>query len=244
MRSRNIKPSFFQNEQLVDLPYEARLMFIGLWTLSDREGRCEDRPKRIKMALFPADDVDAEKLLSMLASSGFIIRYAYDEVKYIQVINFKKHQNPHVNEKPSTIPAPDQHQSDRADSLIPDSPNPRKRNGASAPRDYPPEFESVWEIYPEREGDDPKNSAFHAWNARRNEGTSVDDLFQGTLRYAEYSRLKGNLGTEFVMQAKRFFGKNKPFLNSWKINGGPNAPRERADNSAPGRVRAANGIRR
>ena len=59
-RARNIKPSFFTNEDLVELPFEDRLLFIGLWTLADREGRLEDRPKRIKMAVFPADNVDVD----------------------------------------------------------------------------------------------------------------------------------------------------------------------------------------
>ena len=45
-RSRNIKPSFFMNEDIIELPYEARLLFIGLWTLADREGRLENRPKK------------------------------------------------------------------------------------------------------------------------------------------------------------------------------------------------------
>lgn len=27
------------NEDIIELPYEARLLFIGLWTLADREGR-------------------------------------------------------------------------------------------------------------------------------------------------------------------------------------------------------------
>ena len=53
-RARNIKPAFFKNETLVELPVETRLLFIGLWTLADREGRLEDRPKRIKMEIYPA----------------------------------------------------------------------------------------------------------------------------------------------------------------------------------------------
>ena len=63
-RARNIKPSFFTNEDLVELSFETRLLFIGLWTLADRAGRLEDRPKRIKMAVFPADSVDVERSLA------------------------------------------------------------------------------------------------------------------------------------------------------------------------------------
>ena len=52
-RARNIKPGLFSNEVIAELPAFDRLLFIGLWCLADREGRLEDRPKRIKMELFP-----------------------------------------------------------------------------------------------------------------------------------------------------------------------------------------------
>ena len=108
-RARNIKPSFFANEDLVELPFEARLLFIGLWTLADREGRLEDRPKRIKMAIFPADNVDVDACLEGLREGGFITRYEVDGIKIIQVVNFNKHQNPHVKEAASTLPAQYEH---------------------------------------------------------------------------------------------------------------------------------------
>lgn len=106
-RSRNIKPSFFKNEDLAELPYEYRLLFIGLWTLADREGRLEDRPKRIKMEIFPGDDVNVEKGLQALSSMGFITRYSVQASAYIEVPNFIKHQSPHHKEVPSTIPKPE-----------------------------------------------------------------------------------------------------------------------------------------
>lgn len=109
-RSRNIKPGFFANEELADLPFEARLLFIGLWTLADREGRLEDRPKRIRAQVFPYDSIDAEPLMKQLASSGFIVRYEVSGERYAQIVNFGKHQMPHHKEVPSEIPAPDGYQ--------------------------------------------------------------------------------------------------------------------------------------
>jgi hypothetical protein len=91
-RIRTIKPEFFKNEQLADLPMSARLLFIGLWTLADKEGRLEDRPKRIKVELFPYDNLDCDKELSRLQSAAFIERYEVGELKVIQIINFTTHQ--------------------------------------------------------------------------------------------------------------------------------------------------------
>ena len=110
MRSRNIKPGFFQNESLVELLPEARLLFIGLWLMADRDGRLEDRPKRIKMQVFPADPWDVEPMLNDLAEQSLIVRYTVDSKEYICIPAWDKHQNPHVKEKASTIPAWDKHQ--------------------------------------------------------------------------------------------------------------------------------------
>jgi hypothetical protein len=106
-RSRNIKPGFFTNEILSELDPLARLLFIGLWTLADREGRLEDRPKRIKAELLPYDDCDGDALLDALNESGFIQRYETDAGRFIQIVTWHKHQSPHHMETPSEIPAPD-----------------------------------------------------------------------------------------------------------------------------------------
>jgi hypothetical protein len=106
-RARNIKPAFFKNEFLAELSPYARLLYIGLWTIVDREGRLEDRPLRIKGELFPYESVDIETLLNELASSSerFIVRYEADGKKCIWIPTFKKHQNPHRNEGESELPA-------------------------------------------------------------------------------------------------------------------------------------------
>ena len=151
-RSRNIKPGFFQNETLVEYPFEVRLLFVGLWTLADKKGRMEDRPKRIKMGIFPADDVDVEAGLTTLANGAFIARYTVNGEKFIQIINWGKHQAPHHTEKDSVIPPlevgeitvnsrkqdggnpPDSLIHRFTDSLIPDSPIPdSKTNPKSKP---------------------------------------------------------------------------------------------------------------
>ena len=148
MRARNIKPGFFANEYLAELDPHARLLFIGLWTLADRCGRLEDRPKRIKAEVLPYEDVDVDALLNALANSPqrFIARYCVAGEAYIQITNFAKHQNPHKNETASSIPPMQLHGGDAstvvsttkdgtapADSLllipdsgylIPDSPSP------------------------------------------------------------------------------------------------------------------------
>lgn len=91
------------------MPPEGRLLFIGLWCLADREGKLEDRPKRIKGEIFRFDNISSDEideLLIKLSNFKLIIRYEVDRINYIKIPTFLIHQRPHHNEKPSTIPEP------------------------------------------------------------------------------------------------------------------------------------------
>jgi hypothetical protein len=104
-RTRNIKPSFFKNEDLAKLSQLTRLLFIGLWTQADREGRLEGRPRRIKAELLPFDRYRIEDGLLALVAGGFIDRYrTVDGLSVIQVRKFSIHQSPHPREEASVLP--------------------------------------------------------------------------------------------------------------------------------------------
>lgn len=109
-RIRYLKPDFFKDEDIKELPFEARLFYQGLWVQADREGRGEDRPERLKIEIMPYDEVDAEKIMQLLScpkkngKRPFILRYAIDGEKYYQIVNWQKHQKPHKTERESVIP--------------------------------------------------------------------------------------------------------------------------------------------
>ncbi|MCE1523664.1 hypothetical protein LWU38_10130 [Enterobacter hormaechei] len=103
-RSRNIKPGFFTNDELAECSPYARILFAGLWTIADKEGRLDDRPKKVKALVLPFDNVDCDELLQQLHDRKFIQRYQVQDGAYIQITNWKKHQNPHCKEAPSEIP--------------------------------------------------------------------------------------------------------------------------------------------
>jgi hypothetical protein len=140
MRARNIKPGFFVNEDLIAMPPLTRILFAGLWCMADREGRLEDRPKRIKMLVLPGDECDVDEMLAALADKGFILRYSVNNRSYIAVTAWNKHQRPHHTEKKSEIPAPNReitvnspcrNGENPPDSLIPDSLIPDSRDTGS-----------------------------------------------------------------------------------------------------------------
>lgn len=103
-RIRTIKPQFFTSEDVTALAPLARLLFVGLFTECDRDGRVEDRPRTLKMRLLPEDDVDVDALLWSLVDGGLIRRYEANGLQIIQVSGFQKHQKPHPKEPASVLP--------------------------------------------------------------------------------------------------------------------------------------------
>ena len=75
-RSRVIKPQFFTDEVLGELSAYTRLLYAGMRTIADREGKLENRPKTIKLFTLPHDeDVgpdDIATLIQGLESAGIL----------------------------------------------------------------------------------------------------------------------------------------------------------------------------
>lgn len=238
LRARNIKPGFFENEELAELGPEAMLLFAGLWCHVDREGRCEDRPKRIKAKVFPYFDVDVNGLLQQLHERGFIVRYEVDESAYIQVKTFSVHQNPHPRESPSVIPAEKRHaqgepkanqgvvepggisESPISDSLIADSLTPESdAPPVRARAEYRPDFEAWWKRYPTGFGN--KKQAAKQWDAMSvEERRSAEDGLGKWLRSDRWQR-------KFVKAAEIWL------RDRWWENDPPDPPRPEANGRAP-----------
>ncbi|TXH40873.1 MAG: hypothetical protein E6Q97_38870 [Desulfurellales bacterium] len=87
-----MKPEFFTDEDISELPPLTRILFIGLWCAADSEGRMEDRPKFFKVTILPYDDCDVEMMLQVLHEGKFINRYEADGERLIQIPKFRNHQ--------------------------------------------------------------------------------------------------------------------------------------------------------
>lgn len=88
------------------------------------------------------------------------------------------------------------------------------KRGAQA-RETDPEFEEAWALYPKRDGGNSPTDALRAWRARVKAGVSPSDLIAGTKRYAAYCAKEKKVGTQFVMQAVRFYGKGEHYAEAW-----------------------------
>lgn len=239
-RSRNLKPGFFTNEDLIELPFEYRILFAGLWTQADREGRLEDRPKKIKLHVFPGDDVDCDAGLNALQEKGFVLRYSAGNGRYIQILTWKKHQSPHSKEAASTIPSHDEHQTSTV--LAPDKPGASTSGAALDPSSLTPDspFSGLRERGARTRTDAEKSGFVASLKATYPEGTyrqsewliaereidrRLDDgyteqqLRDGTERYARQVQAKGNLGTQYVLSPAKFFagGPQPKFLEPYPL---------------------------
>lgn len=247
MRARSLKPGFFKNDLLGDIAPLGRLLFQGLWCLADREGRLEERPKRIKAEILPYDECDVVALLDALEDNSFIMRFQHLGVGYLQVINFLKHQNPHKNEKASEIPPPErssestvqtpgQHQSDPADSLnlTPDSsfltddsieqrkptrPQSKPRKQAQEiSKSQQDRFDEFWQAYPRKRN---KGQAERAWS-KLQPNRALFERIMGALSTARTCQ-------DWVKEAGQYVPYPATWLNSkgWEDDYGP------VDNASP-----------
>lgn len=91
-RIRTVKPEIWTDEKVVECSIPARLLFIGMFNFADDNGNLVNSPKRIKMQIFPADVIDCEPLIKELITHGVLMEYSVNDVSYLNVKGFNKHQ--------------------------------------------------------------------------------------------------------------------------------------------------------
>lgn len=94
-RIRSLKPELWQDEKVGSLSRDARLLFVGLVTMADDEGRLRALPALILGHVFPYDADALRKVsawLDEIASSGLIERYTVGGTPYVQIVGWSKHQ--------------------------------------------------------------------------------------------------------------------------------------------------------
>lgn len=107
-RKRQIDPGIWTNEQFTILSDKARLLFIGMISQADDEGRLKGGSGYLKMVIFPADNItnkSIETYKQEIVNARLITCYYCDNQEYIYLPSFTKHQ--YMTKKfKSTIPEP------------------------------------------------------------------------------------------------------------------------------------------
>ena len=93
MRIRTIKPEFWQHPVMSRLPYDTRILALGLLNLADDEGYFSADTDYIRGAvLFREDSSNVRRMLDELSRSGWITLCGTAERPIGRVVHFRKHQ--------------------------------------------------------------------------------------------------------------------------------------------------------
>jgi hypothetical protein len=94
-RIRTLKPELWQNEKVGDLSHGGRLLFVGLITMADDEGRFRARPSVILGHVFPYDDEAPKRLagwMKEVEGEGLVRFYESAGKPYGILPGFTEHQ--------------------------------------------------------------------------------------------------------------------------------------------------------
>ena len=171
---RMIHTSIWASEQFATLSKTGRLLFIGIITHSDDEGRFKASSALIRAEIFPYDDMSSEaieKEINNVADSGLIVLYEVNGQRYGYLPTWETYQTLRKDRvKSSSIPTPTGWQPSDNQVATNGQPNDGVREGkiregkavttAGQPDGYPETFEEVWKIYPRKTG---KGEAAKSW---------------------------------------------------------------------------------
>ena len=205
MRIRTIKPEFWTSEDVASLPWEYRLLFIGLWSYVDDNGVGRDVDRLIASSLFPLEEDPRDTLATVsrgllwLDGQGLITRYTVDGRPFLHIAAWDKHQridkpNKERYEPPTcenavirdTLATPSR---DSRDILAPGAEEQGNRgtgeeetsSPAAPSMPTPPNFDAFWDEYPRRVG---KQAAIKAWT-KAVKHTTPAAILDGALRLAQ-----------------------------------------------------------
>jgi len=110
-RKRMIDPGLWTNEQVNTLSREARLLFIGMVSNADDEGRLHGSARYLKANVFPYDeDLKAGKVgdwRDEVVKVGLALHYQVEGIEYLSLPTWHRHQT--INRPyPSSLPSPEQ----------------------------------------------------------------------------------------------------------------------------------------
>lgn len=108
-RIRTLKPEIWMSPQVMNLPKDSRLLFIGLITQADDEGRGTADARRVKAAIFGGDDdtsSNVRRMLDEIAAQGLIVIYHDEKHGDLYALRSWKHHQKIDKPKPSGYPAP------------------------------------------------------------------------------------------------------------------------------------------
>lgn len=93
---RTIKREFWHDEKIGSLPVEARLLYIGTWSIADDNGVLRGNPAYIRSQLFAYDEevtaADVRRWIELLTAERMLVPFTHRGERYLLVRRFRDHQ--------------------------------------------------------------------------------------------------------------------------------------------------------
>jgi len=108
VKRRMIHSCIWNSDGLEKLTIRQRLLWVGLISIADDQGRGKSKPRIIKNTIFPYDDFsdsEIESDLTEIEGTGMILLYSEDDKWYFQIVKWWAYQKPQWA-YPSEYPAP------------------------------------------------------------------------------------------------------------------------------------------
>lgn len=90
-----ITPSIWTDEDFTAVPRDCRLLYIGIISNADDEGRMKGSPRALRLTIFPADkvtDASVKTWRDTLARRRLVRLYVVDGQEYVDLPGWKKYQ--------------------------------------------------------------------------------------------------------------------------------------------------------
>lgn len=112
-----IDPSIWEDEDFGKLTMAGKLLFIGLFSNADDEGRLRGNPAYLKSTIFMYDDTDLTTISDLLKQVTGIMKsvrfYEVEGKQYIQLLKWNEYQKQHKDRvQSSTLPPYIEHVTD------------------------------------------------------------------------------------------------------------------------------------
>lgn len=184
-RRRFISNGIWTNPKFVACSIPARLLFIGLVSHADDEGRLGGHAVEIGLQVFPGDRMKPDRLnglLQELADGSLIFRYVVEGRSFIEIPKFGQHQDSRYRRKSEIPPFQQvggfrrirQQVEDHVEVYdhvdVEEKHSPPPKTGGSA---LDSDFAEWWELYPLKDGRKPALEQYRSAKKRGATGNSV-----------------------------------------------------------------------
>ena len=98
-RKRFVDPEMWRDPAVAKMTRDERLMFVGIITVADDEGRLSASPAALQGALYPNDADVSPRLVrkwrdGIVAKLPNVVLYAHDGVEFIAFKRWERYQKP------------------------------------------------------------------------------------------------------------------------------------------------------